>query len=190
MNVAVTVNRVSTRLFTPFYENYRGRQDIQDYIRPLNQVLSDFLRVSQRLQTLCCNVIAAVNSYACGQMYFTCGILMPAKASAQPCLSCRNKMKPVWIQVYLYLLKTYNNNQGKAVSTYPVSPRPCRNITCKVINQTNTVAEEGSAYCVSEFGSSFVFSYLVSWVVIYPDFIIAWLTHRRSGFPGSRHNGR
>lgn len=53
MNVAVTVNRVSTRLFTPFYDNYRGRQDIQDYIRPLNQVLSDFLRVSQRLQTLC-----------------------------------------------------------------------------------------------------------------------------------------
>lgn len=94
MNVAVTVNRVSTRLFTPFYENYRGRQDIQDYIRPLNQVLSDFLRVSQRLQTLCCNVIAAVNSYACGQMYFTCGILMPAKASAQPCpvspRPCRN----------------------------------------------------------------------------------------------------
>lgn len=62
------------------------RQTFQQ-IWSLNELVSDLFIFLQG-QDGVCDVMAAVNTYACGQMYFTCGILMPVKASAQPCLSC------------------------------------------------------------------------------------------------------
>ena len=73
-------------------------------------------------------------TYACGQMYFTWGVLMPVKALAHPCLDkekeCAYKYYSTMsthVQGISGIIYQYANTR----KPYPVSPRPCRNITCE-----------------------------------------------------------
>lgn len=139
-------------------------------------------------------MIMAENTYACGQMYFTCGILMPAKASAQPCLSVGTQSKVVW-ELTPTRWKQAGMKWSRSRLCVPrvaeaMQKNHLRNKTQRRGTKRVTVSRRQFVELASFNAQQRVFVFCFVFFRPLGRSARSGGTYRRSGFTGSRHNGR